>query len=504
MLLANTAQIRRADEVMILEKKLPGILLMEEAGRKFTEAIFRDYPAQESFFIVVGPGNNGGDGLVIGRMLHLYGKEVQFFLSHPAERFTGDALINYQVIAEMPIPLVHFGEEELDSVASSFSTKPLLIDSLLGTGIQTGLREPMSLLIPQLKKLHLETVAVDLPSGLGAHTGEIINDCLEANRTYTFQLPKICHAVMPAAKLCGEIEILDIGIWPEVIEQLEIKREFMDSAWANRHLVLRDTNSHKGNFGHLLLVGGSKDMPGAITMSTYAAMRTGLGLASVFCPEACTQTLLNHCPEAMCKGNMGDHLSPGSLHNWDKALAGKDAVLIGPGMGHTEETETFLKEILPRIQVPLIMDADALNILAANDDMWTLLPDSTIITPHPGEMRRLTGLENIQDRRLEVAERLAQDKGVIVVLKGAGTIVASPDGHTYVNGSGNPGMATAGSGDVLAGMIGSLVAQGYEAGKAAALAVFFHGQAGDRAAGKFGMAGLTAMDISRNIFVDKL
>lgn len=504
MLLANTAQIRQADEIQIRERKVPGIILMEEAGRRCAEAIMEDYPDQHSFLIAVGPGNNGGDGLVIGRHLHLKGKEVQLYLSHPSERFEGDALINHKIIAEMPVPLVHFGEEELEFVVQSFDQRPILVDALLGTGIQSALREPVSTLIAGLKKLDLTCLAVDLPSGLGAHTGELINECLRAEKTYTFQLPKICHAVQPAAAQCGAIRVLDIGIWPEVIEQLKISRHWMDAHWAEDKVKGRATNSHKGSFGHLLLAGGSLEMAGAITLSTLGALKSGAGLATVFCPESCRQTILNHCPEAICRTLDTRYLAHTDLGLWDQSLKDKGAVLIGPGMGQRKETVAFLRAVLPTIQVPLVLDADALNILARHDDLWALLPDSTVLTPHPGEMRRLTGLENVQHRRLESAERLAQDKEVIVVLKGAGTVVACPDGRTYVNATGNPGMATAGSGDVLAGMIGSLLAQGYEAGMAAGLGVFLHGLAGDSAAESMGMGSMTAMDIARHIMVDKL
>lgn len=504
MLLANTAQIRLADEIQIHEKKVPGIILMEEAGRLSAEAILSDYPDQQSFLIAVGPGNNGGDGLVIGRHLYLKDKEVQLFLSNSPDRFAGDALINYKIIAEMPVPIVHFGEEEIESVVHSFEEKPLLIDALLGTGIQSVLREPVSEMLTSLKKQQLRCVAVDLPSGLGAHTGELINDALQAERTYTFQMPKICHVIQPAAERCGEIRVLDIGIWPEVVEQLGIRRVWMDKSWAGKQVLPRKINSHKGSFGHALLAGGSRDMPGAICLSTFAAQKTGAGLTTVICPESCRQTIMNHCPEAMCKSLASDFLQMTDMAFWDKNLKNKQAVLMGPGMGQSEESVDFLRAVLPTIQVPLVLDADALNILANHDDLWALLPDSTILTPHPGEMRRLTGLEKVQSRRLEVAERLAQDKAVYVVLKGAGTIIACPDGQTFVNSNGNPGMATAGSGDVLAGIICSLLVQGYEVAIAAALGVYLHGKAGDDAAQHIGMHGMTAMDIARHISVDKL
>jgi len=504
MLLANTAQIRKADQIQIFEKKLPGIILMEEAGSLSAKAIQRHYPDQKSFLIAAGPGNNGGDGLVIARYLHLTGREVQVLLSHPIERYEGDAKINYQVLAELPVPLILYGEEPLEVIVNSFMERPLLIDALLGTGIQSELREPASLIIRELSTFSLRTIAIDLPSGLGAHTGELINMPLKADLTLTFQLPKICHAVMPAAASCGKIEVLDIGIWPEVITALDIQRRLLDPDFLKAYVKDRQTEGHKGSFGHVLAVGGSENMAGAISMTAYAGMRAGAGLFSVLCPEEVKQTVLNHSPEVMCRAGEGKRLTSLSLPLFDEMLKEKKAVVMGPGMDTQKESLEFFKEALPMIQVPLVLDADALNLLAANPELWAFLPESTILTPHPGEMKRLSGLENVNDRRLETAERMAQDREVIVVLKGSDTLIALPDGRTFVNPTGNPGMGTGGSGDVLTGIIGALLAQGYEPWMAACLGVFAHGQAGDRAAAKLGMGRMTALDIARQLNVDKL
>lgn len=497
MLLANSQQIRRADQIQIEARHVPGILLMENAGRLCTERILALYPMQQTFLVLAGPGNNGGDGLVIARYLSFAGREVQVLLSHPPERYTGDAGINYAILSELPVPLLWQDEDDLRDILDSFTQPPLLIDALLGTGIHSALREPVASLIASLRAEPLPVVAIDLPSGLSADTGEAINQPLRAAHTLTFQLPKLCHRITPAAGYCGQTHVLDIGLWPEVIAQLDIQREELDEAFAQRHRQSPSADSHKNRQGHALLVGGSQDMAGSIAMSAYSVLRAGAGLATVLSVAAARLPVLSLVPEAMCLGHDAPHLTRAAVDRFDQALRGKQAVALGPGMGQAEATADFLSAALPMVQVPLLLDADALNLLAAHPDWWASLPDKTVLTPHPGEMRRLTGLDNVNERRLEAAERLAQDRQVIVVLKGAGSIVALPDGRSYVNRSGNAGMATAGTGDVLAGVIVGLLAQGYSPEVAAPLGVYLHGAAGDRAAAELGPHALLAMDLAR-------
>ncbi|MEL6696484.1 MAG: NAD(P)H-hydrate dehydratase [Bacteroidota bacterium] len=500
MRLANAHQIREADRIQIHERNYPSLILMENAALRMAQSILRDYPQQKAFGILVGPGNNGGDGLVIARQLHQAGMEVQILLSHDPTRFEGDARINYEIIGEMPIPITLYGQEPLQVWLDSFSISPLLIDGLLGTGIQSALRDPVLGLIDALRKSNPRILAIDLPSGLDASTGEAINTPLQAEKTYTFQLPKVCHFVTPASLFCGEIEVIDIGLWPDVIDALDIKRTVLTHAHVEQQLKqVRHTAAHKGDFGHVLVVGGSRNMTGAISLTTQAALRAGGGLVTSLVPTACRDTVLHHAPEAMCVDVSGDYLGKQAVEVLDQHLQGKTAVVIGPGMGQEIATADFLREILPMVQVPLLLDADALNILSQYQELWASLPDATVLTPHPGEMRRLLGVDTVNQRRLEAAERLAQDKAVTVVLKGAGTIVAGASGHTYVNTTGNPGMAKGGSGDVLSGIIGSLMGQGYGIQEAAGLGVFLHGRAGDAAADHLGQTRMTALDIIHHL-----
>ncbi|MEM6342498.1 MAG: NAD(P)H-hydrate dehydratase [Bacteroidota bacterium] len=499
MLLADADQIRRADQIMIEQFQFPGILLMETAGRLATEQILRLYPEQGSFLILCGPGNNGGDGLAIARRLYLAGKEVVLLFSHSGERFDGDAGINYQIVRQLPIPIKKWDPEEAESYCAN---QPLLIDALLGTGINAELRGNIAEMIAFFRTQDLACVAIDLPSGMNASSGYMLNPVIAASHTLTFQLPKICHYVTPAANACGLVHNLDIEIWPQVIDRLEIRRRVLDNHFVERLSQKRPSDSHKGTFGHVLLIGGSRNMSGAICLTAEASMRSGVGLCTVLCPEPCRQPLLTRLPEAMCVG-LGSAerstLELGDLPVIKKMMQGKSAIAIGPGMGTGSETAALLKALLPLIEVPLILDADALNLLAKLPNWQNLLPSNCVLTPHPGEMRRLSKVVAVNQYRLETTERLARESGACVVLKGKYSLIAHPDGRTYVNPTGNAGMATAGSGDVLTGIIASYLAQSYPSLSAAALGVYHHGLAGDLAAQANSQAALIASDIIREL-----
>ena len=501
MLLANTHQIREADRIQIEEYLTPGIILMENAGRLATEKLLQHYPDQQTFLVLAGPGNNGGDGLVMARFLHLAGKEVFVLLSHPGEKYKGDAKVNFDILQHLPVPIHIFDPENPAEILDKLS-RPILIDALLGTGIKDKVRGPIAQMIQYFSALDLPVVAVDLPSGLNADTGKQINTVLQASFTYTFQLPKICHYVTPASNVCGEVITLDIGIWPQVIEKLGIRRSLLTADFIKQHHKSRKADSHKGTFGHVLVIAGSRNLAGAPGMAAYAALKAGAGLVTLACPDSCRMAVYRF-PEVMCTGigeENASHFTEQDISTILELLKGKNAVMLGPGMGTHEDTQTFFRKLIPQIKVPLVLDADGLNLLSTMPDLWDQLPPTTILTPHPGEMQRLTRSAASKTQRLESAESLARDKNRIIVLKGAGTIIALPNGHTYVNTTGNPGMATGGSGDVLTGIIGGLLGQGYTADVAAATGVYLHGKAGDVAAECVGQEGVTAMGTIEYLF----
>jgi len=500
MFISNADQIREADQIQIQDMEFPGILLMETAGRVAAETLLRLYPDQSDFIVLAGPGNNGGDGLVIARYLHLSGRHVQVYLSHDQERFQGDAAINFRILRHLPIAWGVWNSQHSDRVLDE-SHPPVIIDALLGTGIDSSLRDPVASMISYWQQKNLSVVAIDLPSGLDANTGKRINAVLKATHTLTFQLPKLCHYITPAANMCGEIHVLDIGLWPSVIERLNIKRSLLNDEFVKNHYIGRPQDGHKGTFGHVLIVGGSSHMGGAVAMTAYAALKAGAGLSTVVCPEACRAAVYALSPEVMCRTlpqSNQPYFQEEDSELVRDMLNGKSVVVMGPGMGTDPNTGKFLEQILPHIQVPVLLDADALNLLAQSETFESFLNAQTILTPHPGELQRLIG-ESVTDRRLEFVESFVQDNPSILLLKGAGTLIALPDGRTFINTSGNPGMATAGSGDVLSGIIGGLVAQGYDPEIATPMGVYLHGKTGDLLADRQGMEGIIATQIAESL-----
>lgn len=495
MYLATADQIRQADRIQINEKAYPGVLLMERAGQQCAHWLLDQFPDQQTYLIMVGPGNNGGDGLVIARYLYLAGKEVKILMSHTGDRFQVDALINYRIIQHLPILVLPYQADAFATAMESFGQQPVILDALLGTGIRKAPRGPVKDLISAMIETPATVIAIDIPSGLEANSGHVSFQVAPAEATLTFQVPKICHYVYPAAAVCGTPVVLDIGLWPAVMGDLGIQRRVLTHQIVQVWQKTRKPAGHKGTFGHVLIAGGSERLAGAVALTALATMRAGAGLSTVLTVEACRQVVLNQVPETMVYAQAGAYLNRQAAQGGISLLEGKKAVVIGPGLGRSDQSLKFLKEILPKIKVPLVLDADALNLLSQGNGLWDLLPQTVILTPHPGEMQRLTGDTSSKTYRLEAAEKLAYQKQVTVVLKGAGTIIAFPTGKTYVNPTGNPGMGTAGSGDVLAGVIGGLLAQGYSVKEATCMGVYLHGLAGDLVAAELGESALMARDL---------
>lgn len=496
MLVATAAHIRKADEIMMSDHQFPGLLLMETAGRKCAEFLLSQYPDAPLFFILAGPGNNGGDGLVIARYLWRAAKKVQILFSADPQQYKGDAKTNYLSLQSLNIPSQLWNHGAADALVNTLPADAVIVDALLGTGASQPLKDPIAAIIAHFSAAPCPVVAIDLPSGLSADTGALTLPPLRAAFTLTFQLSKPCHWLSPAAACCGEVVIVDIGIYCQVTELLGIRCELLTPEWVRQRLHTRPIDGHKGSFGHVLIAGGSKDMAGAPSLASRAALAAGAGLSSAFIPGSIRNAFFQLGAEVMTHSGSEneDSLNESRIPDFKKIKSSKNAVAIGPGMGTSVASAAFLKAALQDSAHPLILDADALNLLAAHD-LWSLLPPHCILTPHPGEMCRLMGNDDCLSHRLESAQAMARERNVIVVLKGAGTIVALPDGASFINFTGNPGMATAGAGDVLTGVIAGLLAQGYSPAEAAALGVCLHGVAGDLAADVHSQAGVTAEKI---------
>lgn len=503
MYIALSHQIQEADKIMTEEYAYPSLLLMETAGRICSEIILNYFPDVHKFLILCGPGNNGGDGMVIARYLQKAGRMVKILFALDPVNYKGDASIQYQIIKKSGIPFwVYdsvFASEIYQHVADT-----IIVDALLGTGTKE-VKEPIAQLINQFRTIPNSVIAIDVPSGLNPDTGFITFPPLKCELTIALQLPKVCHYVTPAANFCGEVRVADIGIYQHIIEKLNIQYQLITNTILQTWYKPRQKDTHKGDFGHVYLAGGSKGKAGAIALATRACIESGAGLSTAFIPSAASCAFHRRNLEGMSISyGMGSvaYLNEPSADVFASYLSDKSVIAIGPGLGNNAETYAFIAKVLPLIKnsgIPLILDADAINIVADHSELWEYIPANTIFTPHPGEMSRLLKVADIQSKRLEYTLQFAKEKNVILVLKGAGTLVATPDGQVYINGTGNAGMATAGAGDVLTGVIAGFVAQGYSLKQAAIMGVAFHAKAGDIVANLYGIEGVTASKIMRYI-----
>ncbi len=479
----NAAQMRRADEMMQVEYGYLGILLMETAGRRASSFVLKHYPDTKRFIIISGPGNNGGDGLVIARYLHQRGKQLFVLISRPPEKLSALARIQYDILTRLGVICHILSPDNLRLLAAFVQEgpdKPIIIDALVGIGLQQALRDREASLIEFLRGLKLPAVAIDLPSGLSGDTGQVYSEPLTCERTITFEVPKICHVVWPAARYCGQVHVVRIGIYPEVLDRVGATTYLLTRKGIASLLPPRPLDGHKGSFGHVLVVGGSVGKGGAPALATVAALRSGAGLASALIPGASADSFHRKTLSGMSLPYGDRHT--GFLNHiaalWAAShLEGKAAIVLGPGLGHTPETTGFLQKFLDLVQdLPLVLDADALNILAQEDSLRAKLPPHTILTPHPGEAARLlrTSSDRIQAYRLESALHIAQRYQAITILKGAYPLIATPKGEIYFLPTSEPALATAGSGDVLAGLIGGFLAQGLTPLAATQISLYLH------------------------------
>ncbi len=495
-------QMRAADRATIETIGLPGVVLMENAGAAVVREVERRYPDLRRLVVLCGKGNNGGDGFVAAR--RLLARRPLVLLVGDAAEVRGDAATHLRAFLESGgllrgVRTLADWQREGPAVASA----DLLIDALLGTGLREAPRGLLGRVIRDLAERRGPTLAVDLPSGVGSDSGRLPGAALRADVSVTFAALKCGHVLPPASERCGEVEVADIGISPGLLRARLWLAEAADaaSAWPAR---ARD--AHKGSFGHLLLVAGSRGKTGAAVLAGTAGLRAGAGLVTVATPAPALVRVAAARAELMTEGlaaTAAGSLARGALTRALRLAAERDAVALGPGLGQHPETRRFVARFVATCTRPLLVDADGLNALAA-------LPKAggfralrarrapTVLTPHPGEAARLLGTttRTVQRERLESARRLALFSGAVVVLKGQRTLIAEPDGRAAVNPGGNPGLATAGTGDVLAGVVGALLARGQSAWQAAVAGVFAHARAADLLAARRGEEGLLAGDVA--------
>ncbi|HHW28152.1 MAG TPA: NAD(P)H-hydrate dehydratase [Syntrophomonadaceae bacterium] len=509
MRLVKAAQMREMDLDATRKYSIPSLILMENAGLSIVQVIEQRFLGEEvqgkRVFIIAGPGNNGGDGFVVGRHLFNRGAFVSFLITVPAENYRGDAAVNLKIVQDMGLPYTVLQPENLDSVAVELKKADLIVDALFGTGFKGVPREPIASLIRMVNEAGKPVVAVDIPSGMEADTGRISGDCIRAKATVTMGMPKLGLFLDPGAQYTGEVIVGDISFPPELKSEEGGDYYLLDEKMVAEMLPERLPTSHKGDFGHVAVIGGTRGYTGAVVLASNAALRGGAGLVTAVIPELCYPIVATKLTEAMTFPALGTEkggFSSSALDSIEQILQRVTVAAIGPGLGQEEETADFLEDLLKNLDIPIVLDADALNIIAKrsyllSDQALAKQRRNWVLTPHPGEMARLcnTTIAAIQEDRVGVAAEASRKWGVVLVLKGAHTVIAAPEGPLYINSTGNPGLASGGTGDVLAGLIASFLAQGLDPLQAAVCGPFIHGLAADRIAERSGAAGMIAGDL---------
>ena len=496
MKILTTQQIREADRFTIENEPIKSFDLMQRAAHKcfqFIEQNF-DFDRNENFDVFCGPGNNGGDGILIADELSLNGLNVNLYvLDIKNGDFSADFSAALQVVEEeSKVNLIFLNQEDYQFELKENS---IIIDSIFGSGISKSPEGWVAEDIQKINAYHHHVIAIDVPSGFMDNTvyEKIDHNITRATTTLKFQAPLINFFYQESSLYLGNWHILDIGLSEEFINQLPCFQYYLEKTFVKQMVKPRLKFSHKGTFGHGLLVGGSKGKMGAIVLSSKAFMHTGAGLLTVNVPKGGADILHNNFPEAMVLEEEENHVTSKIKIDNFKAIG------IGPGMGKNEDSANALKHYIQNCESTLVIDADALNILAENKTWLAFLPPNTILTPHPKEFERLFGKTSNSEERLELLKNSAVKFSCHIVLKGAYSAIATPKGEVFFNTSGNPGMATAGSGDVLTGIISSLACQNYNALEACILGVYLHGIAGDIAAYENGQAFIIASSIIENI-----
>jgi hydroxyethylthiazole kinase-like uncharacterized protein yjeF len=509
MRVVSAGQMRNIDSKAINNFGIPGAVLMENAALAVVREI-KEILAGESKkslrgqkgVIVVGKGNNGGDGLAIARHLNVLGMEVTVFLFANPTDLSGDAKLNYDLYQRMggKIVLVE-DEKQIRLFKLALLQSQIVVDALYGTGFKGALPELTASFVEDINKAELPVVCIDIPSGLEADTGKVHNLAVKGDLTVTFGLPKLGHFLGEGPLYTGKLVIDQISIPENILNEEKILAYLLTDEVVKPLIPLRHPQGHKGTHGRAVLIGGSVGMSGAVILAGKAAQRCGIGLLQIVVPEALVETVdLGVIEATVWPSKDYEMLSENSWPVIAERIEGANACAVGPGLKQTESFLTVLKNILKESDVPVIMDADALNLISRETDLLSLRKGkgTLIVTPHPGEMARLCGcsIAEVQENRLQIAVSKALEWGAIVVLKGAGTIIASPDGRVFLNSTGNAGLGTGGTGDVLTGCILSWIAQGVPPLGAACLGVYLHGKAGDLLQEQFGLSGFTASEVA--------
>ncbi len=501
MKVVTAAEMREIDRITIEEIGIPSMVLMERAGLSVVRRIKDRFSIEQSVTVVAGGGNNGGDGLVIARELLRAGYVVKTFLLSPEDKLSPDCRAQLNILKKLNIKV------NINKAPTAKDLKDsAVVDAIIGTGLNKTLRENLLKIVKLINTNAMYVFSVDIPTGISSDNAQIMGDAIMADETVTFGLPKIGHLLPPGAEYTGLLHVEDIGFPPHLTDSDFLSVEHVEEALVQDLIPERTTDTHKGDYGHVLVVGGSVGKTGAALMAARAALRSGAGLVTIALPEPAATALMGNVVEEMMltlPSNPDGTIAEKAL---DKILdfvhERADVLAIGPGLGRNPETWKMVRELVRVSPVPMVVDADGLNALSeiGYDGIKRLLGSMrspVVLTPHIGEMLRLTGIkkDELLSNRLGVSAQFSMDTGAVLVLKGAPTLVSTPEGRQFINSTGNPGMATAGSGDVLTGIVASLIGQSLTPEEAAIAGVYIHGLSGDLASEGLTEYSMTAGDI---------
>ena len=496
MKILNASQIREADTYTIKNEPISSIELMERAAGRATKWILNEYFEKDTksprVNVFCGMGNNGGDGLVIARQLDANEVEVKVWLVHFSDKQSEDFQKNLERIPDS-IEIVNLREEfdwkEIDKA-------DLIVDAIFGTGLSRPPEGIAGDVIMGLNATGAEIIGIDMPSGL-YDEDNAENDykrIVNARHTLTFQNPKLSFFLAENEMKVGEVHVLDIGLLQDFIETIESKYQLVDPEMAKSLHRKRNTFSHKGTYGHALIIGGSKGKYGAVALSAKSCLKSGAGLVTVHTPTKGAKILHTACYEVMHSSD-----SENDFISETPDLAPYKVIGVGPGMGKEEQTQRAFKQLIQNSSVPLVIDADALNILAENKTWLAFLPKGSILTPHPGEFSRLADFKGTHYEAIQKQIELSRKHSIYILLKGAHSTATTPNGQVFVNSTGNPGMASAGMGDTLTGIVTGLMSCAYSSAESVVLGMYIHGKAGDLALENESVESLIASDLIKNI-----
>lgn len=492
MKILNAQQMRNIDRRATERFGVPSIVLMENAALAVIDAIFQHYPDIDRAALLCGTGANGGDGFAVARHLENRGVVPVIVLVGDRSAVRGDAEVNLVICERLGIPIYHVrSSEDVETALAHAADTDLIVDAIFGTGLNRAPSGMHADVIGALAELRIPVLAIDLPSGANAGSHEPFEPCVQAEVTVTFAAPKLCHVFAPASFYCGEVIVADISIPEIALDDEAVTLALITPKDVQPLLEPRLAVTHKGTYGHVAIIAGSPGRSGAAVLSARGAIRTGAGLVSVMTDPVTAQLVHAGSIESMTySGSDAGHF-----------MSNKHAVLVGPGLADDEGSYSATRALIASIEQPSIIDASALNAFASRAHEINPRRLPRILTPHPGELARILGTDTVAigNDRISAAREAARVTNCVVVLKGHQTLVAEPDGHVYVNPTGNPGMASGGMGDVLSGIIAALLARGADPLDAACAGVYLHGVAGDLVKEEMGDTGLAAMDVAERI-----